>query len=78
MNVRVIQTCPLCLKESSIVVDEERYERFIEGQRMREPVAVSGVQVLFPELTAGEREMLISGSHEECFDKAFAPEGADA
>lgn len=71
MNVNVISTCQLCGKPSSVIVDAERYDRFIEGQRTGEPAGVSGVQVLFPELTAGQRETLISGSHESCFDEAF-------
>lgn len=72
--ITVRRTCPLCDKPSSVTVDEDRYERWLEGRRSREPVGVSGVQVLFPDLSPADREILISGSHDECFNRAFAEE----
>lgn len=63
--VELQMTCPFCGKPSSIVVDKERFERWQAGEH---------VQLVWPELTPGERETLISGAHEACFDRAFAPE----
>jgi hypothetical protein len=35
------------------------------------------IQNILPRLTDAEREMLISGSHSECFDTLFPPEDED-
>ena len=32
------------------------------------------IQRALPELTPGQREQLLSGSHEECYDRAFPEE----
>lgn len=76
-TVTVIQTCPYCRKPSEIVVDADRYERWQEGKRRGESAAISGIQVIFPDLTADEREVLISGTHPECWDRLFPPEEED-
>ena len=66
-KVKLTFTCPFCNKPSSVVVDRNRYDDWAAGNGY--------VQTVFPELSAGERETLINGSHEECFDNAF-PEDA--
>jgi hypothetical protein len=62
--------CPLCGKPSALEV---------------EPLLVSGVvawlsmpsntrpfvQTAFPNLSAGDREQLVTGCHEACFDETF-------
>lgn len=70
-RVRVTGTCLLCGKPSAVVVDADRWAEYERGLRERLPAATHGIQVLFPDLTPGERETLISGSHEACFDRAF-------
>jgi hypothetical protein len=64
-------TCMLCGKPGSIdIADEDLAKRAIDWTRlpaMRRPF----IQVALPELTPGQREQLMNGSHEECFDKAF-------
>lgn len=69
--VEVSNTCPLCGKPSKVVVDKEQYEAWVLGRLKRKPSVTHSVQVIFSDLSAGERETLISGCHEECFDKAF-------
>jgi hypothetical protein len=35
------------------------------------------VQVAFPDMSAGDRELLISGTHPECWERIFADDGED-
>jgi hypothetical protein len=72
-NVR--KTCPLCGKESQVTVDTDRYNQWVEGRVRGYPAKTHSVQALFPDLSPGQREVLISGSHEDCFDRAFPDEG---
>lgn len=60
-NVKVV--CPLCGRESSVIVDHNDY---IDWIKRRGPV-----QKLFPYLSADKRELLISGTCSECWDKEF-------
>lgn len=69
--VEVTKVCPLCDKPSKVVVDRDKYNEYLVGLLKRKPAATHSVQAIFPDLSAGERETLISGCHEECFDKAF-------
>ena len=60
------QVCPICKKISSVKIkDWDAYLRWKAG---------GFIQDVFPDMTAGQRETLMSGSHEECFDKAFPEE----
>lgn len=57
-------TCPLCGKASKVEnIEASRYERWRDGEH---------VQDVLPELSAGDREILISGCHSECWDKTFS------
>jgi hypothetical protein len=69
--ITVVQTCMLCSNESSITVDRERYEKWVEGRRLRLPSATHSVQAIFSDLSPDQREILISGTHPSCFDAAF-------
>lgn len=58
--------CPFCQRRSSMVVSPETAQRITTWQH------TGGlIQAAMPELSAGEREQLLNGSHETCFDKAF-------
>lgn len=58
----ISRECMLCGKPSSVEVSDEGYQKYRGGYF---------VQDAFPELTPAEREIIISGSHEACFDAAF-------
>jgi hypothetical protein len=58
-------TCIECKKEFSLTVTAGEYDSFREG---------AFVQDAFPNLTPGERELLISSMCETCFDKLFERE----
>lgn len=60
--IKIGKRCPLCGETSLVEVPEEGYKRYREG---------AFVQDAFPELSVGERETIISGSHSKCFDDAF-------
>lgn len=58
--------CRLCGQPSFLNgIDPERYALYVSG---------AYAQDAFPSLTPGQRETLISGSHEACFDEAFPQE----
>lgn len=58
--------CPQCHKTNTLVVEFEDFVAFqIRGKYAQEA---------FPYLSAGERELLISGVCDPCFQKLFPPE----
>lgn len=60
--------CALCGHPSfTSGIDPGQYAAYTDG---------AFVQDAFPHLTPGQRETLVSGSHEACFDAAFAEEPA--
>lgn len=64
-TVRVELTCVICGKPSQVDgIPAEAWVRFDHGRGEH-------AQAAFPMLTAGERETLVSGSHEACFDAMF-------
>jgi hypothetical protein len=54
--------CKTCGKPQELEVDEEAYMRWQLGEK---------VQDAFPHLTDSEREMLITGTCDECWDYLF-------
>jgi hypothetical protein len=58
-------TCKSCRKDVELRVPFDQWTEWQTGKF---------VQDAFPHLTAGEREMLISGLCEKCFDKLFNDE----
>jgi hypothetical protein len=60
---RLTYTCMMCGQPCQIDVDTDRYEVWRRG--------AGHVQDIFPEMSASEREVMISGSHGKCFDDAF-------
>jgi len=62
-------TCPICRKSHAVKVRAASdYNAFTHGVH---------AQDAFPYLSAGEREMLISGICGACWDKLFADEEED-
>lgn len=63
-------TCPLCGKSAEVRnLRKNAYEWWRRGAM---------VQDAFPELTADEREILVSGTHGRCFDAGFPEEETEA
>lgn len=66
MSIVVIDRhCLLCGRPSSVEVPAHQYEEYQRGSK---------VQHAFPDIPADQREVIISGVHPRCFDKAFKEE----
>jgi len=61
------QECPMCHEESLVEMTAEQYSKF------RHPSGPH-IQEIFPEKSAGERELLITGTHPACWEKMFGEE----
>lgn len=68
--MKMIRTdiCQVCGQDSVVAVSDESYEKLKAG---------AFVQEAFPELSPGDRELLISGMHPECWDSLFADDEED-
>ena len=58
-------TCRMCHRDFELEVKAEDVVKYINGTL---------IQKAFPYLSAGERELLISHTCEECFNKLFPDE----
>lgn len=69
-TMKVKRTCMFCRKDSSLDgVDIAAFERWQNGEL---------IQHAFPDKSPAWRERLMNGTHEECFDAAFAdPKSGD-
>ena len=67
-NTEIITQCPICGKQHKVLVREEDWELYNSPDRPH-------VQDIFPYLSPAERELLITGIDDECFNKMF--EGED-
>jgi hypothetical protein len=65
--LRLTYTCVLCGNPNQIDVSARLYALWRSGTAGR-------VQDIFPDMSATEREVLISGSHGKCFEEAFKDE----
>lgn len=63
--MKIQRVCPHCHKFQTIEVQVSQYNRWMAGEN---------IQIAFPDLTADQREILISGICPECWDKMFPPE----
>lgn len=54
--------CMQCGKTSTLTLDKKAFEAWQKTVH---------VQKAFPNMTAAEREILISGTHDECWKKMF-------
>lgn len=61
--VEVKRVCPLCGAMNVLNVPKEGYAAWLNG---------IGIQHALSELSPGERELLMSGICEPCFDRMFA------
>ena len=59
----VTPVCGRCGKSSMVLLPTDRFESWQSGQF---------VQDVFPELVIGARELLVSGTHPECWGAMFA------
>jgi hypothetical protein len=69
MAVIKTKTCVVCGNAGEVEVTEAELEAYNTQPEQ--------IQKVLPRLTPGEREMLISGTHSECFDVLFPPEDED-
>lgn len=60
----VCPQCRVCKQQAKIEIADKKYVRWrINGEL---------IQDVFPELSSSHRELMISGTHSECFDRLFA------
>lgn len=65
-NITILNiTCKLCNKPYALKVNKEDFVDYNNGKL---------IQDCFPYLTAGERELIISGICDTCFDKLYENE----
>lgn len=65
-TIRIDALCPWCSGTATVTgIPAEGFQQWQAGEF---------IQHALPGLTAGQRETLISGSHESCFDEAFPDE----
>lgn len=57
--------CILCGKTSTMELDPDKLARYQAGEH---------VQNVWPEKSPGERELLITGTHPQCWDSMFKEE----
>lgn len=61
-KIKIFVNCHMCDKKHTVEVFEEDFHRWEAGEL---------IQDAMPYLEAGERELLISGTCESCFDHLF-------
>jgi hypothetical protein len=64
-TVTVVKQCPFCKVSRELVINRERYRAW-RGGRL--------VQDVFPDLSRAERELLITGIDDACWQAQFRPE----
>lgn len=62
MMITLYTNCPFCGKRQYVTVEQEDYAKYVGGEHAQEA---------FPYLTPAEREIIISGICEECWDNLF-------
>ena len=65
--------CPMCGTPSILDVDNEMGERIVKWHDDPSPHKPH-IQDAFPELSPAQRELLITGTHEKCWDDLFGKE----
>ncbi len=60
--------CPVCIRASVIHLDRKDVERYQAGEH---------VQDVWPDKTDDERELIITGTHPECWAQMFPDEDDD-
>lgn len=64
INVRT-RRCIVCGSTSIVELDSKKVQRWEDGEH---------VQDVWPNMSPGEREMLITGTHPDCWDTLFGGE----
>jgi len=62
------KTCCVCDKSDILTLDRQAVESWQAGEY---------VHNAFPDMSASERELLISGTHPACWDTLFGGDGDD-
>lgn len=65
MKISISTTCPYCHKKHIVNVEEQDYRDWTYKKRL--------AQECFQYLSSAERELLISGTCKECWNKMFKP-----
>jgi hypothetical protein len=65
--VSALIVCPMCKQQNEVIMTPTQCEHYIQGVRK--------VQEIFPDKSAADRELLISGTCDQCFDKMFKEDG---
>lgn len=66
--------CPMCEQPSLLRVDDPETARKVTAWMKMPPGERPFIQDVFPQMSPGDREMILTGSHEACFDEAFPDE----
>ena len=63
----ITRNCPRCNKRQEVTAEQQDFIDWQSGKKL--------IQQAFPYLSAGQREMLITGICDACWDKMFGEEG---
>jgi hypothetical protein len=70
-TVTVTKTCTFCDEDATVEnIPIKAYNKWDEGRGPH-------IQNVLPMLSAADREILLSGTHDECWNKAFPPDDED-
>jgi hypothetical protein len=64
--------CPVCGKSETLNLSPTEHEAYLKWERKE-----LKVQQAFPNWTADQREMLMTGTHPACWDILFPPDEED-
>lgn len=64
-GVTFVKLCPVCRSQTMIEVEADKFRRWQQGEL---------IQKVWPDMAVEDREMLISGTHPECWVSLFADE----
>ena len=67
-HVILTDTCIFCGNDGEIELTNDQFKRYNQSRHPSGPL----IQDALPELTDGQREQLMTGIHDECWDGAFA------
>ncbi len=65
VKLKINKTCKICLDEKEVEVSGPAFIAWHKGEL---------IQDAMPEISAADRELLVSGVCGTCFDKMFPPE----
>ena len=68
-SIKVQRKCVCCGGITMIYMERSKYDRWVNNGEF--------AQNLWPESSVGDREVLISGTHSDCFDDLFVEDDDD-